>query len=139
MPNPTIIKNYIQWLNENHSNDCGCGGETRTDLGDGTPQLRLNELFMLNEAFVQGKGGSEQVVCNYTPGWYSLKRTDSDPKNSYDNEVKLKPVIDKVIEFLKNEPASSYISEFIITSGESIIPNYDMEGKTGKKDRKSVV
>jgi len=131
----SIIKNYGDWLNESlsHSADCGCGGSTRTDLTSGMPVLNLNELLSINEAFTPKKGGSETVVCNYSPGYYSLKGTDA-AGNTYDNEVKLKPVIDKAIAFLKTEPASTFISEFVITSGESILPNYDMEGKTGKKD-----
>lgn len=92
----------------------------------------IREMYGLltEQRFVPGKGGSVDIPCLYGPGYYSLKHTDKSG-TAFDNEISLNPVIDEAAEFLKNNVG--WIPKITITSGESIIPNYDSEGGTGKK------
>lgn len=99
-------------------------------LAESEKKQILEMYGLLNEQFVAPNGGTAQVTNNYPAGYYSLSGTDK-LGNSYDNMSKLKPIIDKAIEFLtKNK---GYIPRVVINAGESLIPNYDTEGGTGEK------
>ena len=139
------IKSYQNWLFEkqNPKSDCGCSdhGFITESISYDEVMAKHNELIPqpITEAgtptdpFVAGKGGtSGDITCLYASGFYSIDHTDA-KGNTFTNSAKFKPIIDKMVAFLKAEPKKSWVSEVIITSGESIIPNFDMEKKTGAK------
>ena len=140
------IKNYQQWLLEQHSHSGSCGhdGSFLTENVDMAQVIRLLNEEQINEAgqdfgpFKAGKGGiSQPIKCEYAPGYYSVDHT-SKPKvgtpKEFKNSAKFKQTLDDMIAFIKAEPAKTWISKVIVKSGESIIPNFDMEKGTGVKE-----
>lgn len=136
------IKRYEDWLFEKTTPiaDCGCsGGGFITETIDhsevvaassSTPPL-ITEAGGPTDPFVPGKGGqSSDILCLYAPGYYSIDHTATvaGETKTFKNSDKFKPIVDKMVAFLKAEPKKSWVSEVILKSGESIIPNFDMEG-----------
>jgi hypothetical protein len=139
------IKRYQNWLFEkqNPKSDCGCSnhGFITESISYDEVMANHNELNSqpITEAgtptdpFVAGKGGSSgDILCLYAAGFYSVDHTDAKGK-TFTNSAKFKPIIDKMIAFLKAEPKKSWVSEVVIRSSESIVPNFDMEKQTGAK------
>ena len=63
----------------------------------------------------------------FGPGWYGQKfsyKSKNGTTYSWDVEATLKPGLDKIKEFLKNNP-SGYIVDILFKAGESYIPNND--------------
>ncbi len=99
-------------------------------LAESEKKQILEMYGLLNEQFTAPSGGTAQVISKYPAGYYSLDGTDKSGV-AYDNTAKLKPIIDKAIEFLSKN--KGFIPRVVINAGESIIPNYDTEGGTGQK------
>lgn len=78
-------------------------------------------------------GGTVKIKNLYAAGYYSMVHTDK-AGNTFDNTKQLKPVINQAYEFL-NANKGSFIPKIIIRAGESIIPNTDVEGGTGKMEK----
>jgi hypothetical protein len=146
------VRSYDEWLNEllapkNEAGGCGCGCNERvhkpaTDfIGEPPVDEDLDEA-LANEA-VPGKpannykpdtgGASGFIRLQYPSGYYSVSGTVKRSGQAYDLKPTLQPGIDDVIAFLKANP-KMFIAAIEVESGESIIPNYDMEGGTGKKE-----
>lgn len=146
------VKSYQDWLNElltpkNEDGGCGCGcNETSVSTDPGfigePPVDEELEESPVNEAgpvkptnnYKPGTGGlSGFIRLQYPSGYYSVSGTVKRTGQAYDLKPALQPGIDDVIAFLKANP-KMFIAAIEVQSGESIIPNYDMEGGTGKKD-----
>jgi hypothetical protein len=139
------IKRYHSWLFEkqNPISDCGCQNhgfitesisydEVMAKHNELEPQS-ITEAGTPTEPFVAGKGGSSgDILCLYASGFYSVDHTDAKGQ-AFTNSTKFKPIVDKMVAFLKAEPKKSWVSEVIIKSSESIVPNFDMEKKSGAK------
>lgn len=139
------IKRYHNWLFEKQNPTSDCGG---SEHGFITESISYDEVIAkhnelnsqpITEAgtpddpFVAGKGGSSgDILCLYASGFYSVDHTDAKGK-PFMNSTKFKPIVDKMVAFLKAEPKKSWVSEVIIKSSESIVPNFDMEKKSGAK------
>lgn len=142
------IKRYQDWLFEKTMpiQGCGCGcneSGTPTPGFVGEPPMDevLGEAY-INEAgpvkptnnYKPGTGGlSGFIRLQYPAGYYSVSGTVKKTGQAYDLKPMLQPGIDDVISFLKANP-KMFIAAIEVQSGESIIPNYDTEGGTGKKD-----
>jgi hypothetical protein len=114
-----IIKDYSGWLNEVLNPGCGCGD---TALTEATGFL------------VPGQGGSTPVVkLSYAAGYYSLKHTSKVTGKVYDNEAPLKRYLAEIKTFLEANPGQ-FITKVRVKASESIVPNYDTEGGSGKVD-----
>jgi hypothetical protein len=121
------IKKYQTWLTEKLNQDCGCSSTT-FEVEPIIEQAPANKPsgYKASET-----GQSSQLIqLNYAAGWYSIDHTNKRGE-TFTNSTKIKLELDKVIQFLKANPGS-YIASATMTSGESIIPNYDSEGKAGK-------
>ena len=71
-------------------------------------------------------GGTVTIKNTYGAGYYSMIHTDK-AGNAFDNTKQIKPIITEATTFLKANKGS-FIPKIIIRSGESIIPNSDVEG-----------
>jgi hypothetical protein len=139
------IKKYHDWLFEkqNPISECGCTSHSFITESISIDQVMANHeanaIQPIDEAggptdpFVAGKGGSSgDILCLYASGFYSVDHTDAKGQ-TFTNSTKFKPIVDKMVAFLKAEPKKSWVSEVIIKSSESIVPNFDMEKKSGAK------
>jgi endonuclease YncB( thermonuclease family) len=75
-----------------------------------------------------GRYTSPFITNLYAPGFYTLEDHEWKGK-SYSNKGKLNPYIQAAKEFLKTN--KGLIPRIYVSAGESIIPNYDNEGKLG--------
>jgi hypothetical protein len=93
----------------------------------------IREMYgLLSEQYFKApNGGTGQVINKYPAGYYSLSGADKSG-TPYDNTTSLQKIIDNAKEFLTTN--KGYIPRVVINAGESIIPNYDSEGGTGKKN-----
>ena len=92
----------------------------------------IREMYGLltEQNFKSPNGGKAQVISKFAPGYYSLNHKGKDG-TVFNNASLLQPIIDEAKTFLTSN--KGYIPRVIINAGESIIPNYDSEGGTGKK------
>jgi hypothetical protein len=79
-------------------------------------------------ADANGRFVSPFITNLYAPGFYTLEDHEWKGK-SYSNKGKLNPYILAAKEFLKTN--KGLIPRIYVSAGESIIPNYDNEGKLG--------
>lgn len=138
------IKRYQDWLVEKTIpiQDCGCGSGSFITENISYDEVIANsqpDQASIEEAagdpanpFVAGQGGSSgDILCLYASGYYSVDhtvKTSAGETKTFKNSDKFKPIVDKMVAFLKSEPKKTWVSEVVIKSSESIIPNFDMEG-----------
>jgi hypothetical protein len=85
-----------------------------------------NLYGLINEAIDPKAGGTIELVNHYRPGYYTLNSVDTKTNTLVSDN--LRKTLSQINPFLTNNPESIVKTKFI--SGESIIPNYDNEGRS---------
>ena len=144
------IKRYQNWLTEKVNSSKGCyhgGFYTQSiSMEEVLKNAEMAQLYesQVNEStkdvgpFKAGIGGvSAPISCIYAAGYYSVdhttKKTQTTEPQTFKNSDRFKVTLDQMLQFLNDSPDKSFISEVMIKSSESIIPNFDTEGSGGQK------
>jgi hypothetical protein len=122
------IKKYQDWLFEttNYDPECGCTSVSIIEQSTTTSTPSTGGAAYTKSDKTQTSG---KIPLNYSAGYYSVNHTNKSGQ-AFDNESKIKPELEKVIEFLKANPGS-YIATAKLVVGESLPPNFDSEGAAG--------